>query len=313
LRERMRRVGPMPIEESLQIAREVASALSYAHALEVVHRDIKPENILLHHNEAMVADFGIARAATAAGGARLTETGIAIGTPLYMSPEQASGMRDVDGRSDIYALGCVVYEMLAGDPPFTGTNVNAIVARHIADTPAALEVVRPGLPLQIARTVAKALSKVHADRFATATDFSQSLVAAEGPGTAEGPSGSPERRRRYARWAVSALVTIAVAVLRRGGLGVDRRPASPGARVDPRPLGVVARWARTLGAGVALGRLSPLLLRPGTRRLRGIVVAAGNGGRTHEGRCLRRSSGHGARRIHRRAGRDLLHSHRIRE
>ncbi|MEJ2206575.1 MAG: protein kinase [Gemmatimonadota bacterium] len=211
LRQRMHRVGPMPIEESLRIAREVASALSYAHSLEVVHRDIKPENILLHHDEAMVADFGIARALTAAGGARLTETGIAIGTPLYMSPEQAGGTEEVDGRSDIYALGCVVYEMLAGDPPFTGRNANVVIARHLADTPTALEVVRPGVPVHTARAVAKALNKVRADRFATATDFSDSLGAAERGGMPAGPSS--DRRRRYARWAVSALATLAVAVV----------------------------------------------------------------------------------------------------
>jgi serine/threonine-protein kinase len=210
LRQRMDRVGPMPVEESLRIAREVASALSYAHSLEVVHRDIKPHNILLHHEEARVADFGIARAVTVAGGERLTKTGMAIGTPLYMSPEQASGTEEVDGRSDTYALACVVYEMLAGDPPFTGRNANVVIARHIADTPTALEVVRPGVPVQVARAVAKALGKAPADRFATVTGFAHSLGTEEGQGISARPS--PEHRRRYARWAVSALVTLGVAV-----------------------------------------------------------------------------------------------------
>src|SRR6266513_2312776 len=130
LRDRLEREGQLPLEEALRITREVASALSYAHSHDVVHRDIKPENILLSGGEAVVADFGIARAITQAAGTRLTETGIRVGTPAYMSPEQAMAQQHIDGRADIYALGCVLYEMLAGHPPFLGTTAQEILARH---------------------------------------------------------------------------------------------------------------------------------------------------------------------------------------
>src|SRR5687768_7708556 len=133
LRDRLSREQQLPLDDALRIAREVASALSYAHARGVVHRDIKPENILLSHGHARVADFGIARAVTAAGGEALTGTGLAIGTPAYMSPEQAGGERAVDGRSDVYALGCVLYEMLAGHPPFAGATSYELLARHALD------------------------------------------------------------------------------------------------------------------------------------------------------------------------------------
>ena len=126
----------MPVDEALRIAREVADALGYAHGRGVVHRDIKPENILLEGGHAVVADFGIARALDAAGRARMTQTGLAVGTPAYMSPEQAAGEPDLDGRSDLYSLGCVLYEMLAGEPPFTGPSVQSIIAkRFIEDAP----------------------------------------------------------------------------------------------------------------------------------------------------------------------------------
>src|SRR5881227_369957 len=129
LRDRLEREGPLPLEDALRITRDVTSALSYAHSHDVVHRDIKPENILLSGGEAVVADFGIARALTAAGGDNLTTIGLAVGTPTYMSPEQAAGVAQLDGRSDIYSLGCVLYEMLAGEPPFTGPTAQAIIAR----------------------------------------------------------------------------------------------------------------------------------------------------------------------------------------
>jgi eukaryotic-like serine/threonine-protein kinase len=130
LRGRLDREGPLSIEAALQVAREVADALGYAHNHDVVHRDIKPENILLSAGHALVADFGIARAITAAGGEKLTQTGLAVGTPAYMSPEQASSEPRVDGRSDVYSLACVVYEMLAGHPPFTGSSAQEVMARH---------------------------------------------------------------------------------------------------------------------------------------------------------------------------------------
>ncbi len=180
LRDRLNREKQLPLEGALQIAREVADALSYAHSHDAVHRDIKPENILLEAGHAVVADFGIARAITAAGGKQLTETGIAVGTPAYMSPEQAAGERETDGRSDIYSLGCVLFEMLAGDPPFTGPSAQAVIARHALDPVPRLRTVRGAVPATLERTITKALAKVPADRFATAADFARALAEEAG-------------------------------------------------------------------------------------------------------------------------------------
>ena len=153
------------------------SALGYAHAHGVIHRDIKPENILLEGDEAVVADFGVARAITAAGEDRLTETGLALGTPAYMSPEQAGASRELDGRSDLYALGCVVYEMLAGQPPFVGVTAQQLLARHAMDPVPPLRTVRATVPEGVEQTVLRALAKVPADRFRTAAEFAQALAA----------------------------------------------------------------------------------------------------------------------------------------
>ncbi|MEE9474010.1 MAG: serine/threonine-protein kinase, partial [Acidimicrobiia bacterium] len=158
LRERMNREGQLPLDDALQITREVAAALSYAHSHDVIHRDIKPENVLLSAGEAVVADFGIARAITAAGGEHLTETGISIGTPAYMSPEQASGEHKLDGRSDIYSLGCVLYEMLAGEPPYTGPTAQAIVAKKLSEAVPRVSVIREAVPDTVEASVAKALA-----------------------------------------------------------------------------------------------------------------------------------------------------------
>jgi serine/threonine protein kinase len=147
LRARLDREKQLPLDDALRIAREVADALSYAHQQGVVHRDIKPENILLARGHARVADLGVARAVTAAGGQSLTETGLAVGTPAYMSPEQASGEREVDARSDVYSLGCVVYEMLAGQPPYTGATAGAILARKVMEPVPSLRVVRETVPV----------------------------------------------------------------------------------------------------------------------------------------------------------------------
>jgi eukaryotic-like serine/threonine-protein kinase len=175
LRDRLTREKQLPLDDALQIAREVADALSFAHGGGVVHRDIKPENILLESGHAVVADFGIAKAISAAGGEKLTETGIAVGTPAYMSPEQAFGEEHLDGRSDIYALGCVLYEMLGGDPPFTGSSAQAILARKVVDQIPSLRTVRETVPFTVERAVRKALARAPADRFATATQFAEAL------------------------------------------------------------------------------------------------------------------------------------------
>jgi len=185
LRDRMVR-GKLPIEEALQIARHVASALGYAHNQGVVHRDIKPENVMLYEGEAMVTDFGIAKAVSAAGAENLTQTGSTVGTPAYMSPEQASGEADLDGRSDLYSLGCMVYEMLAGVPPFTGSNAQAIIMKRFSEKPAPIRTVSPEVPDTVERALARAMERQPDDRYATTLQFAQALAV---PGISTTPSG----------------------------------------------------------------------------------------------------------------------------
>src|SRR5438067_9292308 len=213
LRQRLEREKQLPVEEALAIARQVAGALAYAHRNDVVHRDIKPENILLESGEAVVADFGIARAITAAGGDQLTQTGIAIGTPLYMSPEQGAGGEGLDGRSDVYSLACVLYEMLAGHPPFAGGTAQAILARHSVDPVPPLRTARATVPTAVERALARALAKLPADRYATALQFAEALG---GPIPAA-PSASGGSRRLRAAWSVG----LALAALG-AGLAVAR-------------------------------------------------------------------------------------------
>ncbi len=178
LRGRLDREKQLPLSDALQIAGEVAEALAYAHTRGVIHRDIKPENILFQAGHAAVSDFGIARAVGEAGGDRLTETGLAVGTPTYMSPEQGSGIQDLDARTDIYSLGCVLYEMLTGDPPYTGSTPQAIIARKVVDPVPSLRVVRDAVPPALEDVVTQALAKLPADRFATAAQFKEALEQA---------------------------------------------------------------------------------------------------------------------------------------
>src|SRR5688500_13852623 len=166
LRERLSRERQLPVADAVRIAREVADALDYAHRHGVIHRDVKPENIMLHDGRALVADFGIALAMSRSDGAtRMTETGMSLGTPHYMSPEQAMGERTIDARSDVYALGCVLYEMLAGEPPFTGPSAQAIVAKVMNTMPAPVTATRPTVPAAVAAAIQRALSRRPADRF----------------------------------------------------------------------------------------------------------------------------------------------------
>jgi serine/threonine-protein kinase len=179
LRERLRRERQLALDDALAITGQVLSALAYAHAHGIVHRDIKPENILLSGEHAVVADFGLAQAVSAAGEERLTETGLSLGTPTYMSPEQGGGGGHLDGRADLYSLGCVLYEMLAGEPPFQGPSAQAILARHAIDPVPRLRTIRQTVPETIEQAITRALAKAPADRFTTAEHFRRALTAEE--------------------------------------------------------------------------------------------------------------------------------------
>ncbi len=176
LRDRLNREKQLPINDAIRIATEVAGALDYAHRHGVIHRDIKPENILLHDGRALVADFGIALAASKAGGSRMTETGMSLGTPTYMSPEQAMGERDITARSDVYGLGCVLYECLTGEPPFTGPTAQAIVAKVLTAAPVPPTELRKTVPPSVETAVLVALEKLPADRFASAAELATALA-----------------------------------------------------------------------------------------------------------------------------------------
>jgi Protein kinase domain len=210
LRARLQRERQLPVADALRISIQVAAALDCAHRHGVVHRDIKPENILITDEHCMVADFGIARALDVAGGEKLTETGLALGTPHYMSPEQAAGDSHLDGRSDIYSLACVLYEMLAGEPPFSGPTAQAILARHSVDPVPSLRTVRRMLPEAVEQAVFTALAKVPADRFTSAVEFSHALTS---------PSSAARRTRRVTPRIIQRAVPAAVAVLLAGAAG----------------------------------------------------------------------------------------------
>ena len=204
LRDRLNREKQLPIDDALRIAGEVADALHYAHAHGVIHRDIKPENVLLESGHAVVADFGIARAVSAAGGERLTEPGLAIGTPAYMSPEQATGSTDIDARSDLYSLGCVLYEMLVGETPYTGPTPMAILARKLSEPLPRISVVRERVPPEVEEALVKVLARTPADRFATAAQFGETLShAMTRPAT-------DTARRRLGLWVLAAGLLLAV-------------------------------------------------------------------------------------------------------
>jgi len=217
LRSRLDREKQLPLEDALQIAREVADALAYAHRQDIVHRDIKPENVMLGGGHARVTDFGIARATSAAGAERLTQTGLAVGTPAYMSPEQAAGSADLDGRSDLYSLGCVLYEMLAGHPPFTGPP-ERLIRQHLVAEPPAITTIRPAVPQQVAAALARALSKTPADRFSPVGHFAEALQVRTSPPPAVVPTPPPTAllRRRGVRIGagIVAFVVVALAAAR---------------------------------------------------------------------------------------------------
>jgi eukaryotic-like serine/threonine-protein kinase len=210
LRDRLKRETQLPVAEAIRIASEVASALDYAHRHHVIHRDIKPENILLHDGAALVADFGIALAASRAGGSRLTDTGMSLGTPAYMSPEQAMGEREITARSDVHALGVVTYEMLTGAPPFAGSTAQAVVARVVTERPRPLTAQRHTIPAHVEAAVLRALEKLPADRFATAAEFA---VALANPSFAHAAAGSRRSASDAARWKRFSIALGAVSIL----------------------------------------------------------------------------------------------------
>ena len=222
LRNRLKRDKQLPVDDALRIAREVADALGYAHSHGVIHRDIKPENVLLESGHAVVADFGIARAVNAAGGARLTETGLTVGTPEYMSPEQAAGGEDLDGRSDIYSLGCVLYEMLSAETPYTGPTPLAILAKKLSEPLPHVSVVRETVPAAVEAALAKALARTPADRFATAGEFAAAL-SGEGFVPAAAPGAGPRRRGLLVAGAALLVVAALAYGLLSGRLGGVRR------------------------------------------------------------------------------------------
>jgi Tol biopolymer transport system component/tRNA A-37 threonylcarbamoyl transferase component Bud32 len=209
LRDRLRREQQFSIEDTLHLAGEIADGLGYAHSKGVVHRDIKPENIMLSGGHALITDFGIARAVREAGGERLTETGLSLGTPEYMSPEQATGAPHIDARSDVYALGCVVYEMLVGEPPHTGPNPQAIMAKVLTQPVPSIREARETVPLGMDGTVARALAKLPADRFATAREFGDALQES----LATGGMQAIRPRSAAPAWLWPAIATAAVATL----------------------------------------------------------------------------------------------------
>jgi len=215
LRETLNHERQLDLGQALTITRQVGSALDYAHREGVIHRDIKPENILLHEGEAMLADFGIAMAVREAGGNRLTESGLSLGTPQYMSPEQATGERELDARSDVYSLGAVLYEMLTGEPPHTGTTVQAVIAKLLTERPTRVRTVRDTVPEGVDNAVARALAKVPADRFRSTGEFVQALVAS--------PT-APSRGWRRPRVAIVAATVVGVGLVVATWLIAIQRP-----------------------------------------------------------------------------------------
>jgi serine/threonine-protein kinase len=271
LRARIQREKQLRIEDAVAIATGVASALDYAHRHGIVHRDIKPENILLHDGQPLIADFGIALAVSQAGGSRLTETGLSLGTPHYMSPEQAMGDRELDARSDIYSLGAVLYELLAGDPPYTGSTAQAIVAKVITEKAPPVTALRETVPPHVAAALAKALSKLPADRFTTAAQFAEAL-AHRVPGvtlelaTARETAAAGRGATRIARHPALPWVLLAVALVVAGVLGARLDRSQGGG-------GNVVRAILELPPEARLGYPHIVLSRDGRR----LVIAAVQG------------------------------------
>ncbi len=284
LRDRLNREKLLPVEDAIAITKEIASALDYAHRHDVIHRDIKPENILLHDGQALVADFGIALAVSTAGGDRLTETGYSVGTPHYMSPEQAAADRELDARSDIYSLGCLTYEMLTGEAPFTGATVDAIIAKRLTETPRSIRTVRDTVPVALDHAVAKALARIPADRYKSAALFSDALTTSSGEAlaTARVATESPGLiallgyKRRIANWQLLAAAVVFVVLA--GLVLMDGRGDAPQSLVtrfdlilpSSEPLASASSWTMDISQDgsklVYVGDGSRLYMRPMNQR-----------------------------------------------
>jgi len=265
LRDKLNREKQLGVEQAVEIACSVAAALDYAHRHGVIHRDIKPDNILLHDEQPLIADFGIALALSQAGGSRLTETGLSVGTPHYMSPEQAMGDRELDARSDVYSLAAMLYEMLAGDPPYTGSTAQAIVAKILTEKPPSLAAVRETVPRHVASATARALSKLPADRFPTASQFAEALMR---PGSGDSYAWTQPRADAGRRTVLRRLV-YAAAILTAGVLaGMYLRPSR-------HPAGAVVRAVLDLPRDASLDYPAIAFSHDGRR----VVVAARQQGR----------------------------------
>jgi serine/threonine-protein kinase len=312
LRARIDRESQLSLPDAIQLTCEIADALHYAHTHRIIHRDIKPENVLIQEGHALVADFGIARAVSEAGGDKLTDTGMAVGTPHYMSPEQALGGDHLDGRADQYSLACVFYEMLVGQPPFEGPNAMAILARHSMESVPSLQVVRHSIPDEVEDAVMRALEKTPADRFPTVRDFSDALLQADlgptarrtspralqavrrtTPRSVKGPQTAGSRRVRF--WAVSLAALVALAGT---GVGVWRashpRPIESGAGpggLDPHRIAVL--YFQGGGTGDSLGYLADGLTEGLIRELnqvQGLEVISKGGAAPFRGDSISRDS-----------------------
>ncbi|MBI3791225.1 MAG: serine/threonine protein kinase [Gemmatimonadetes bacterium] len=244
LAQRLAREGPLPIDEAVQYVAEIADGLAYAHSKGLIHRDLKPANILLSQGHALLADFGVARVLDTTGGDVLTDSGLALGTAAYMSPEQAAGER-VDKRADIYALGCVLYELLTGSPPFTGASQRQIMARHAVDPVPSVRTVRREVPQALEAAIAKALAKTPGDRFADAAEFRKAILIGQSSPVLEAVPSRSDRNRVLGGFAVTAVLAVLAIVL-------ARRPA-PAAldedRVMVYPLVLPAGWKGSASAG----------------------------------------------------------------
>ncbi len=223
LRHRIEREKQLPVDEAVRIAVAIANALDYAHGHGIIHRDLKPENILLQHGQPVVADFGIALAVSNAGGARVTQTGLSLGTPQYMSPEQATGDRTIDARTDIYSLAAMTYEMLAGEPPHTGTSAQAIIAKLMTTEPQPVRTLRPSVPANVAMAVEQGLAKLPADRFGSAKVFSDALTNASFTTSLRSVTAAPSRSRRGVELTLGAVA--AASLVAAGWMWTHRAPA----------------------------------------------------------------------------------------